>query len=517
MFSEDKEMNGRINCKLSGCLVLTALSCVASGEGFAEDPTGPRCIQRTMRALEESTVERPAKLRFLFYGQSLVEQGWCTNILANLHRRYPTAQIEWENRAIGGFESPLLIRAAESDLYPYYADLVFFNDFGSTKLVRTMVERLRARTTAEIIMWTDRVRKGQDPKAMIGETDARSVDFASIAADNGCMLVHVMRKWSRNLIDKGLDPMHYISDDGVHLEAESGAFQLIADCITEDMVRLPGCNVVPESGTVTTYPFTSDVLGETKVFAPAVEREDGSVEFPFDGNRVVAEGVSWRSCYKSTPVKVLLDGQEMSTMKELYHHGRVSGLFSWMPIILHVDAEKTPVAEDWTLTYVEGTDPQGSPIKYRIDGSVTGFDGFGQSDCDFVSGSGRVKILASDFHSWQYDHFVRKREQKSGMLSPCRAAPGQWTTWRTYADFTDRIGTYLKPRERIVLVSGCANGRHTLTFVPSIRGRKPMFRSLTVYKPAGTGGAVTEEEREAIAKRTPVNPDFDPNTRKGAK
>lgn len=476
------------------------------------DPTGPRCIQRTMRALEESTAEKPARLRFLFYGQSLVEQGWCTNVVANLLKRYPTAQIEWENRAVGGFESPLLIRAAESDLYPYYADLVFFNDYGSTKLVRTMIERLRARTTSEIVMWTDRIRKGQDPKEMIGETDARSIDLASIAADNGCMLVHVMRKWCRNLIDKGLDPMHYLAD-GVHLKAESGAFQLIADCITEDMVRLPGCDALPESGTVTVCPFTSDILGETAVLAPAVEHEDGSVEFPFEGNRVVAEAVSWRGCYNSSPVKVLLDGKEMSSMKELYHHGRVSGLLSWMPIILHVDSEKAPVAEDWTLTYVEGTDPLGAPIRYRVDGSVTGFDGFGRTDRDFVSDSGRVKILASDFHSWQYDYFVRRNEKRSGTVSPCRAEPGQWTMWRTSADFTDRIGTYLKPRERIVLVSGCSNGRHTLTFVPAIKGKRPMFRSLTVYKPAGTGGAVTDEEREAVAKRTPVNPDFDPNGR----
>lgn len=501
--------------KKSALFVLSlAVTATLFGEAAKDDDrSGPRCIQRTMKALEESTAEHPAKLRFLFYGQSLVEQGWCTNILANLHRRYPTAQIEWDNFAVGGFESPLLIRSAEADLYPTYADLVFFNDYGSTDLVRTMIERLRARTTSEIILWTDRVRKGQDPKKTISEDDARSLSLKSIAADNGCLLVHVMRKWSRHLIDKGLDPMHYLSD-GVHLKAESGAFQLIADCITEDMVRVSGCEGVPASGTITTYPFTSGNYGDSRILPPSVEHEDGTIEFSFTGNRVVAEAVGWRGCYNASPTKVLLDGKEMSTMKELYHHGRVSGLLSWMPIVLNVESEKTPVAEDWTLTYVEGTEPAGFPIKYRVDGSVTGFDGFGRTDRDFVSNSGRVKLLATDFHSWQYDYFVRRKEEKTGKLSPCRAAAGQWTTWRTHANFTDRIWTYLKPSERFVLVSGCPNGRHTLTFVPAIRGRRPMLRSLTVYAPAGTGGAVTEEERKAVAARVPVNPDFDPNKKK---
>ena len=42
--------------------------------GSVENPTAIH-IQRTMKALEESTAAKPATVRVLFYGQSIVAQG----------------------------------------------------------------------------------------------------------------------------------------------------------------------------------------------------------------------------------------------------------------------------------------------------------------------------------------------------------------------------------------------------------------------------------------------------------
>ncbi len=71
-------------------LALLTVACAATGVfaapafkiGSVENPTAIH-IQRTMKALEESTAEKPATVRVLFYGQSIVAQGW-TKVLMDM-------------------------------------------------------------------------------------------------------------------------------------------------------------------------------------------------------------------------------------------------------------------------------------------------------------------------------------------------------------------------------------------------------------------------------------------------
>ena len=60
----------------AGSAVLLAL---VSGLTAAENPTAIH-IQRTMKALEESTAENPAHLRVMFYGQSITAQRWTQEV-----------------------------------------------------------------------------------------------------------------------------------------------------------------------------------------------------------------------------------------------------------------------------------------------------------------------------------------------------------------------------------------------------------------------------------------------------
>ena len=90
---------------------------VALGVSAAENPTAVY-IQRTMKALEESTTEHPAHVRVLFYGQSVTAQAWTQTVQKQLEKRYPTVKFEFRNAAIGGYTSDLLIRTADHDLYP---------------------------------------------------------------------------------------------------------------------------------------------------------------------------------------------------------------------------------------------------------------------------------------------------------------------------------------------------------------------------------------------------------------
>ena len=110
---------------------LIALVALASSSSAAEPsrfppPTslGPvatygRHIQRTMTLLATSTPEKRNTVRVLFYGQSITEQDWWKSVADDLRQRFPYANLIIENRAIGGFASQLLVKTAETDLYPY--------------------------------------------------------------------------------------------------------------------------------------------------------------------------------------------------------------------------------------------------------------------------------------------------------------------------------------------------------------------------------------------------------------
>jgi hypothetical protein len=83
------------------------------------------------------------------------EQSWARTVADDLRRRFPSANLVIENRAIGGFAAQLLVKTAESDLYPFYPDLVIFHVYGSHIEYENIIRRIRERTTAEILMQTD--------------------------------------------------------------------------------------------------------------------------------------------------------------------------------------------------------------------------------------------------------------------------------------------------------------------------------------------------------------------------
>ncbi len=62
-------------------------------------------IQRTMTLLATSTPEKRNHVRILFYGQSVTANPWAAALGKDLEQAFPHADIEIENRAIGGYSS----------------------------------------------------------------------------------------------------------------------------------------------------------------------------------------------------------------------------------------------------------------------------------------------------------------------------------------------------------------------------------------------------------------------------
>ena len=428
-------------------------------------------IQRTMKALEDSTKENPSHVRVLFYGQSIVGQKWHVHLMERLKKKYPTVVFDVENRAIGGYESPRLIKTAESDLYPFYPDILFFHVYGPIDKYEQIIKKTRETTSAEIVLWSSHLRSSDDPKKLMEKMDQRSVQIREIASRYGCMFIDLRSKWCKMLIDNNWQA-EYLLADTIHLKSEkdSNAKIYYAGFIGEELCRIKGAKGKSYlSGKIEKIPFSSSRVKKNK---------DGTVELNFTGNRVVA--VTSGECGGETSVS--LDGKAPSAYREMYAFTRPSAYVSWMPMINIIErkADAFPKVEDWTLTYIEGTEPFG-PVVYKVEGSETGFDGEGRSDADFTSRSGRAVIKKDEFMAiWQYDYFIKRSLKKDEKPQGKYARAGDTITWKCIGLFNDKF-TPRDVSERVTLVQNCTNSKHKIILKSdaAIKG----IKEFVVYTP----------------------------------
>jgi len=468
---------------LAAAVAAVALASSAAAPDFklgsVPNPTSIH-IQRTMKALEESTAEKPATVRMLFYGQSIVAQKWPELLVKMMKEKYPTANIVWENRAIGGFTSPSLTQTSWSDLFPFYPDILFFHVYGPIDKYEEIVKNTRALTSAEIVLWSSHLKRDQDPKAMLAERDQRTKDIKAVAERNKCMFIDLNKKWCEMLLANNW-PAGHLLVDGIHMNGSTGALKYYAGFIGEELCRVPGaCGEPDVSGTISEFP----VSGGSGITVA----DDGSIKFSFTGNRVVAvsSGKNFNPAEGAAQpeAELFLDGRPVASYKEMWYCTRPSKVVSWMPMINRVKFNVLPEKEDWALTYIEGTDKWAKPVHFKVEGTVTGFDGEGWSTNSFVSKSGRAVIDKGAYgFAWQYDYFVKKRLEKNPKLAEKAAKPGDKVTWSTLPLFASPFVAQ-KAGDISVLVQNCSNGRHILEIRPKKGGAMPGIEKFVVYAPA---------------------------------
>ena len=426
-----------------------AAALLLSAMALAGNPTADR-VSRVFDRMRRSTAESPATVRILFYGQSITAQNWGMKyVVPELKRRYPTVRFVAENRAIGGYESPVLIRKAEADLYPFYPDLLFFHVYGPVEKYAEIVKRVRARTTADIVLWTSHLDKkeGRDAAAirqLLKQPDARSLAIRKTADKYGCMFVDLRSKWCRMLLDRNICSGEMLVDS-IHLKGTS--LRPYADMIIEDL---------PFDGAL----VENRAAGEIREVAP-------SLKLSFDGNRVSAVS----SGEVGAAYDVFLDGKPVESLGDMWTFTRTTpGVTNTVWPMLSMVCRSVPSCqrEKWTLTFLDGFNSSGTVIPYRVVGSVTGPDGVGCNTNDFQSSSGKVVIPAASWPSFG----------------------GQWGRWnylkqRPYAGLSvewENVPMFESPYVpgekgvETVLVQGCANGPHALELKPRKRGRLGISR-----------------------------------------
>jgi hypothetical protein len=428
-----------------------------------QDPAGlGQHIQRTMTRLSTSTPTHRNKVRILFYGQSITEQGWWKEVEADLRRRFPDADLEVENRAIGGFASPFLVKTAEHDIFAFYPDLIIFHVYGDHHKYEEIIRSIRGRTTAEIMMQTDHITgwppatydKNRDFSTYWGNHMNRVI-LPGIAAKYHCGLVDIQTTWLDYLHANKLEPKDLLRDE-VHLN-EHGML-LMGELIKRYLVVRPERTVDEGSGLIRTYKVGRDLAWK-----------GGRLNLEFDGNRVEALAAGPSSPRGKARVRV--DGKAPSEFPGAYAITRPTPA-PWAALaLIRVDHDRPLIAEDWTLTVESFTD---KPARwaYRVAGSKTGPDGSGSSDATFVSKSGRVRI-----------------EPDSWFPNPKKPIePGYQIQWSVMPMFVDSFRPTgagdASLEDATTLIQGLPNGRHMLELVAEA-GTPPAIAAIRVSRPPG--------------------------------
>ena len=454
----------------------------AHGEPASTAPAAPENlahlgsgIQRTMTLLATSTPEKRNHVKILFYGQSVTAGPWSRGVADNLRAAYPDADLEIENRAIGGYEAPTLIHPADYDLYPFYPDLLVFHVYGGVETgeQEKIIQRTRQRTTAEVLLWTSHFRWPKDlphdaspeepsVQKLWKADEVRAQHIRELAPKYGCELAEVRERLRQHLKDNNLFPKDTLNDS-VHPN-KLGNFLL-------EKLMMTHFRYEPKFPKASWQNLTRDIPAKRE----GVKRgADGSLEWTFKGNRVDVIATHTND-EKLGTARVLVDDKLPSEFPELYYHSRPTAAPRvWWPAINRIGGEKPLTVEKWTARIIE-CDPEKNVLRYEVSGSKTGPDGSGDHTKPFVSNSGRVVI---DPGMWTVCYALRYRK---------KPLPEDYeVTWKVKPLFAD---VYQAPKTNVsakeyatTLAQGLSNSQHTLKLVPNGDGPVPI-EAIRVYRP----------------------------------
>ncbi len=429
-------------------------------------------IQRTMTLLATSTPEERNHVRILFYGQSVTLNPWWKDVAANLRERFPHADLEIENRAIGGYGGPVLINTAEYDLYPFYPDLVIFHVWAGVESghQEKIIRRIRQRTSAEVLLWTSNLRW---PKSVPSDGDSHHPDVLAKDADDQAisdLYFRLGKELYCEVADVRTGMQHYLKKnkqvvkdtlrDTVHPN-ELGNF-LIAELIKPHLRYDASFPDKEWKKLVTEIP-----INDSRV----KHGSGGSLTLAFKGNRidVIAEPTA------KAKATVFLDGRPPSQFPDLYYHSRPSPTpVAGRPAFNRIDHQSPLQEETWTARILE-CDLNADILRYEVSGSKTGPDGVGDHKKRFVSKSGRVVI---EPNMWMVNWSLRYR--KTTLPEDYKVT---WETKPLFVDNWEKSAVTDSSKEySTTLAQGMENGDHTMTLSPTTK-EKLLIKSFRVYHP----------------------------------
>jgi hypothetical protein len=438
--------------------------------------------QKVSRSLDIIRTSMPANrkvLKVLFYGQSFTGSGWDRAVVEHWHKRYPNTVFVVENRALGGFASPALLRTTEQDIAAFYPDLIIFHVYGNHHAYEQIIHLFRSKTAADIIVQTDHSAELPDPPCREGLRmtlhqqpgcagliwlkqrnwyDEMSYHIIPRIAKEYALAVEPQRTWWRDyLLETDSDPQDFFAD-GVHLNEKGKA--LIARFFNRYFDQLVEHVSAREKDNI------------NSIAANTAADRNGHETLHFDGTRL--ELISSTRLFTRLDIRV--DGESQDDLDGCYRVTRASSIETvpeW-PMVRRIELRHNHIAEDWTATLTQ-ISPDQKNFAFTVRASKTGDEGAGDSSHDFMSRSGRLNIAAEDWmlqRAYDLKHMALRGplEVKWSVVNDCDGLP-------EVIDLGEGEVQY-----RYVLATGLANRQHTvmLSFRPNDLANVLEFRA---YRP----------------------------------
>ena len=310
-------------------------------------------IARSLEIIRTSTPANHKILKVLFYGQSITRSGWDQAVIEHWHQRYPNTVFVVQNRALGGFASPQLLRTTEQDIAAFYPDLIIFHVYGDHRAYEQIIRLFRSHTAADIIVQTDHGEQLPDAPCPEGLRltlhrppgcrgllwlrqrnwyDEMSYHIIPRLAKRYGLAMEPQRAWWRDyLLQTHLRPEALLIDD-IHPN-EKGK-ELIAAFFNRYFDNLVGAWNGQQEHSVVSIP------------ARSLEDTGGQETFSFEGSRV--ELIATRRIAVWPTITV--DGRAPKDMDGCYLATRASSIGTvpdW-PAVRRIVLTHDHIAEDWT-------------------------------------------------------------------------------------------------------------------------------------------------------------------------
>jgi hypothetical protein len=419
---------------------------------------------RTMNLLHNNTPGKRNDIRILVYGQSISEQEWWLEVKREIMERFPDANLIMENKAIGGFSTQYLFKTVEMDVCSFYPDLVLLHIYGNNKDYEAVLNTIRSRTAAEVAIMTDHY---------IGEnrwSDTMCYHILpSLAEKYKCDIINIRDPWKAYLKDNNLETAALLRD-GTHLN-DFGNF------LMAELVKPLFCYK-------SSYPDDPFTLVKIYRIGSDINLNGDTISVHFIGNRAdliyVATGVQGNDS-----MSIILDGKPPLSFQGCYYitrpYNEKGKAWPWdLPAMIRISHITPWVAEEWTCVYSKAKAPY-LDVKFSISGSVTGKDGNGSVNHDFISRSGRVIINKGDAENGGDWHLNRSYKVLKTVVKS-----GDSFKWKTYAIGTDVFKPELSDNageeKEIILFQGVPNTDHDIR-IAAMGKRIPSIAMIRVYRP----------------------------------
>lgn len=419
---------------------------------------------QTKNLLQSSIAQKRNTVKILVYGQSISAQDWWLDVKKHIQDQYPNANLIMENKAIGGFSSPLLYKTVEMDVSSFYPDLVLLHIYGDHRYYDTVLYTIRSRMAAEIAIQTVHYT-GYD-----NWSDTMSYYLLpALAKKYACDLIDIRNPWKKYLQENHLEPKQLLIDY-VHLN-EHGNF-LMAELIK------PYFSPLPENSQNNSSLCKNFEPGKDFIFIGDI------LNMIITGNKVdlVIDNSKLKG---SACAEILVDGIPPSKFQGTYFmsrpYNKTGKSWPWdLPGMIRIHNQSPWTNEEWTCKFYDVKEPY-HEFSFEISGSKTGKDGKGSSKTDFISNSRKVMISKGDADEGGDWHLkisfqVNKKNVKSGDI----------IKWKTYTMSRDKFcckkAEDISIENFITLFQGIPNATHKLTIIKKGKNDLPV-KYMRVYKP----------------------------------